>query len=286
MAQDLPPAGPPARAPGPWDLAAAASPAPAAAPAYRQPAKQSLAMAILSTALLAGIIGVYGGWQLALAGVIGVFVHEYGHVLAMNALGCGPARIHIVPFLGGAASPARPPATEFRGVLISLAGPVFGLLAVIPFLVAADLTDTPSWLRAAAFVCVINLINLFPAPPLDGSRVLGPALARIHPTLERVVLVLLGIVALGWAISRGSFLLAVPLGFGIMSALGARNMRQEGTPLTNLQWPLALLLYLIAIAACLVMLYVSLGAEPLGGDLIHRLFPQATPAHGQGGYRI
>ena len=76
-----------------------------------------------SSALLALMIGYYGGWIWALAGVIGVFVHEYGHVLAINALGCGPGRIRIIPFVGGAATMQRTPATDFKGVLIALAGP-------------------------------------------------------------------------------------------------------------------------------------------------------------------
>jgi hypothetical protein len=35
--------------------------------------------------------------------IFGLFVHEYGHVLAMNRLGMGPAKVYIIPFLGGVA---------------------------------------------------------------------------------------------------------------------------------------------------------------------------------------
>ena len=37
----------------------------------------------------------------AVAGMIGLFVHEGGHMLVINALGCGPSRLRIIPFLGG-----------------------------------------------------------------------------------------------------------------------------------------------------------------------------------------
>ena len=101
--------------PGPWEIArqqraarpAEPTPAPARSHEPAAPQGQSLGWALISTALLAGILWFVGGWVVALAGVVGVFVHEYGHVLVMNRVGMGPAYIHIVPFFGGAAVPSR-----------------------------------------------------------------------------------------------------------------------------------------------------------------------------------
>ena len=45
---------------------------------------------LISTALLAAYIAWNMGWVWALAGVTGVFVHEYGHVLAINAWAPAP----------------------------------------------------------------------------------------------------------------------------------------------------------------------------------------------------
>ena len=62
----------PPKQPGPWDLAQTATPA-------NQPREnkgQPLIWAILSTALLAGWLGWRMGWVWALAGVVGVLVHE------------------------------------------------------------------------------------------------------------------------------------------------------------------------------------------------------------------
>ena len=73
-----------------------------------------------------------GSWVVAVAAIFGLFVHEYGHVLAMNRLGMGPAKIYIIPFLGGLARGQRNPDSEWHGVLVSLAGPAFGLLAACP----------------------------------------------------------------------------------------------------------------------------------------------------------
>jgi len=128
----------PAAAPwGPRDPSAVPpAPAAAAAPAAgRAPASplQTLIWNIVSTLLLAGMIAWQMNWLWAVAAILGLFVHEIGHLIVINLAGSGPSRIRVIPFFGGAASMARPPLTDFRGVLIALAGPVFGLLAALPF---------------------------------------------------------------------------------------------------------------------------------------------------------
>ena len=68
---------------------------------------QNPVWAVISTVLLALFIWLLtGSWVVAGAAIFGLFVHEYGHVLAMNRLGMGPARIYIVPFFGGLAMTA------------------------------------------------------------------------------------------------------------------------------------------------------------------------------------
>ena len=55
---------------------------------------------------------------------------------------------------------------------MSLAGPAFGLLAMIPFVAAWAVMGHGEWLAGAFFIAMLNLVNLVPAPPLDGSKVL------------------------------------------------------------------------------------------------------------------
>jgi Zn-dependent protease len=227
---------------------AAASPAP---PSPAAPAT-SLLQAVVSTALLAGWIAWQFGWIAAVAGVIGVFVHEYGHVLAINALGYGPGRIQIIPFFGGAATPRRPPASEFHGVLIALAGPVFGLLATAPFFVAVAVTGDPRWLGGALFIAAMNLLNLAPVAPLDGSKAFGPLLARIHPWLERGAVVAIAAAVLFWAVQTRQFLLGTVAVFGALGALRGGRMRPWATPLTAGQWLGGLAAYLLALVACAI----------------------------------
>jgi Zn-dependent protease len=242
----------PVRRPGPWD--APEGEALVAAPPPQASRLKSLAWGVISTALLAGWLTWAMGWVWALAGVVGVFVHEYGHVLAMNRLGCGPGRIQIIPFLGGAAIPARAPSTEYRGVLISLAGPAFGLLATLPFFAAYAATGQAMWMDGALFICLINLINLAPAPPLDGSKALGPALARIHPLVERGVMVAIGAAVALWAVSRGSYIFGAFVALAIFGSLRAPRLRPLAEKLTGQQQLGSAGLYLAVAALCFAAL--------------------------------
>jgi hypothetical protein len=238
------------------------------APKSAAPAPGSqLVWNLVSTAILAGWLALRLGWIWALAGVIGVFVHEYGHVLAMNALGSGPARIRIVPFLGGAAIARTPPSTEFRGVIIALAGPVFGLLAMAPFFGAFIVTGEGRWIGGAFFIVVISLLNLLPAPPLDGSKALGPALAFVHPLLEKAALLAVGAGAVLWALDTHNMLLGIFVAIGVLGSLKQGRMRPSAVRLNAWQWLLSLGLYAASLAICLGALQLALGGRGLGEDL-------------------
>jgi Zn-dependent protease len=236
----------------------------------RTQGQQALGMAV-STLLLFGWLALRGNWMWALGAVVGVFVHEYGHVLAMNALGCGPATFRVVPFLGGAATPRQAPGTEFKDVLISLAGPAFGLLAILPFYALQGITQDMKWLDGALAVVVINLLNLVPAPPLDGSRALGPVLARFHPQVERLVLVVVGAVAVLWLLNRHSWLMALFIGLSVYAALKRPTIRPFALRLSGRELPIALSLYVATFALCVAMFQLTLALagvdDPLAGLL-------------------
>lgn len=246
----------PARRPGPWDPKpettwTAAEPARQTARKPRPEGSQHPVWAVVSTLMLGGFLWwVTGTWVAALAGVFGLFVHEYGHVLAMNRLGMGPAHIHVIPFLGGLARGQRNPASEWHGVLVSLAGPAFGLLAMIPFIAAWMMTGGGAWLFGAFFIAMINLVNLVPAPPLDGSKALGPVLARVHPMLEKAALIGVGVAVVYWGVTTGRWILAAFLAIAILGHLRRGGWRPDERPLNTPEAGKSLGLYLLTMAVC------------------------------------
>ena len=284
----LPPGG---RRPGPWDpRPEQAAPAPAGeAPRYsgrheapQEDKGQHPVWAVVSTLLMAGFLWfLTGSWVVAGAVLFGLFVHEYGHVLAMNRVGMGPARIYIIPFLGGLAKGQREPKSEWHGVLVSLAGPAFGLLAMIPFVAVGLAMKSPEWLMGAFFIAMINLLNLLPAPPLDGSKALGPVLTRVHPRLEQVVLLLIGGLAVWWGVSTGRFILAVFLGLAVFGHLKRGVWRAAWG---QLSWPEArrsLALYLLTAVVCAAAAIGTL--LPLTGGAVEPAFEMGLRFFGVGG---
>ncbi|MFA4894497.1 metalloprotease [Brevundimonas sp.] len=259
------------RRPGPWENL------PPAAPVEREIARpqageppldkgQHPVWAVVSTLLLGGFIWwVSGSWVIAVAAIWGLLVHEYGHVLAMNALGMGPAKIYIIPFLGGVAKSQRLPASEWHGVLVSLAGPAFGLLAAIPFFGLYIATGQGMWLQGVFIIALINLVNLAPAPPLDGSKALGPVLALIHPMVEKAVIAAIGLIVVIWGVTNGSYIFAVFLALALIGHLRRGVWRPDGRRLT---WPEAgrsVGLFLAVAAGCAGVALA--GLMPIAGSL-------------------
>ena len=93
-------------------------------------------------------------------------------------------------------------------------------------------------------------MNLVPAPPLDGSKALGPVLTRVHPRLEQAVLLVIGVAVVVWGLTTGRYILAAFLALSVFAPLKRGVWRAAwGT----LSWPEAgrsLALYLLVLALC------------------------------------
>lgn len=236
-------------------------------PAKDSPANR-LAWSLISAALLAALIGYQMGWKWALAGVFGIAVHELGHALLINALGLGPARIEFVAFLGAVTKARLPAPTEFKAAMIALAGPLFGLLAALPFFAAAIVTDDASWAGGALFIALINLVNLLPAPPLDGSKALGPALASIHPGVEKLALLLIGSVVALWAATTGRWLFGAVVAIGVLGSLQTTRKRPTLGRLTAQGVAGTLGVYVLTAALAVAVMLSASGMMGIGTQFI------------------
>ncbi|WP_242396070.1 metalloprotease [Anaeromyxobacter oryzisoli] len=160
-------------------------------------------------------------WQFALALLLQLFVHEYGHVHAMRRTGMRVRGMYFVPFLGAVAVSEDAFTSRRQQAYVALNGPVWGsLLALVP----AGLwlwTRQPGWAALCAWWALINLFNLIPVAPLDGGRVMQ-ALAYSFSSILGVALTVAG---LGAAVVIGT-----RLGYGLVwlvAALGAMELAGE-----------------------------------------------------------
>lgn len=130
---------------------------------------------VVKVLFAAGSLAAYS-WlfsiEFAIALILCLVFHEYGHIKAMQYFGMKTKGIYLIPFLGGLAVGDGKLNTRWQNVVISLMGPFFGLVLSIAALVGYWLTNIEILAGIAVFNALLNLFNLLPVLPLDGGHVL------------------------------------------------------------------------------------------------------------------
>ncbi len=160
---------------------------------------------------------VLGAWFWSLALVVQLIpiliVHELGHYVAMRYFRYRNVKMFFVPLLGAAVSGQSHNVPAWKKVLVSLAGPLPGILLAIPMGVMAIAWESEFWREATSLVLLINAFNLLPLLPLDGGWVAHALYFNRQPWLEALFRVL----AAGAMILIGvSWQLFFFTGFGIL----------------------------------------------------------------------
>jgi len=117
--------------------------------------------------------GVYWtafGWPLALGFVIGIYIHEMGHVVALKKHGIAASAPFFIPGVGAFILAKQRITDPKVDAEVGLAGPIYGLAAGLVAFGAYLATSHPTWLAIAQITGMINLFNLVPVWQLDGSR--------------------------------------------------------------------------------------------------------------------
>lgn len=145
-----------------------------------------------------------------------VFCHELGHIFAMKIFGCRNLQILFIPFLGALAMGKRKNPTPFKSYLISLMGPlpglIIGLIVYILFLQSGD-----PLLKFFVYVAVgLNWLNLFPITPLDGGNICSTLYFGRFPRLQGYFYIMSIVILLGVSIYYKSYLM---IGLLILFAL-------------------------------------------------------------------
>jgi Zn-dependent protease len=176
-------------------------------------------------------------WKFALAIMVQLFVHEYGHIHAMRRTGMKVRGMYFVPFLGALAVTEDAFSSRRQQAYVALNGPLWGsALALVP----AGLwlwTHDPAWATIAAWWALINLFNLLPIAPLDGGRVMQ-AFAYSYSSGLGVALSALGLAgAVALASSLGFSLIWLVAGLGAMELAGEVQARHGARALRLLPEP-------------------------------------------------
>ncbi|MBI3464397.1 MAG: site-2 protease family protein [Planctomycetes bacterium] len=149
----------------------------------------------LSLAVFVGSVGAGWRWRSMFVLVPVLFLHELGHLVAMRLFNYRNTRMFFIPFFGAAAAGQNYNVPGWKKAVVSLAGPVPGILVGI-VLGVVGLILGQSWLiRAALLAVILNAFNLIPVLPLDGGWVLHATLFCRHRYMD-VAFRILAVVAL------------------------------------------------------------------------------------------
>lgn len=117
--------------------------------------------------------GVYWsiwGWKFAAGLVLSIYIHEMGHVFALQRYGIKATAPMFIPGLGALIRLKQYPRTPREEARVGLAGPLAGLAAALASYGLFWATGAPIFAAIAKFGGLINLFNLTPVLSLDGSH--------------------------------------------------------------------------------------------------------------------
>ncbi len=125
---------------------------------------------ILSMAASLGVYWVAFGWVFALGLVVSIYIHEMGHVAALNRYGIKATAPMFIPGVGAVIRLKQYPTSPREDARVGLAGPVWGLAAALGCFAVYWTTGSLAWGAIGKLGAWINLFNLIPVWQLDGSR--------------------------------------------------------------------------------------------------------------------
>lgn len=181
-------------------------------------------------------------WKFALLIMIALGLHESGHVWAMRKVGIKTSGFFYLPFIGGAAVAQDRYKTYKDSVFVSIMGPIWGFGLAAFSCAIYYITRIPLFAGAAAWMALLNILNLVMIAPLDGGRIFSAIAFSINKNIGFIFLFLSLIVAtvLMFKLHVGLFAFLIIVGmlellgeyFGRKSEnkciMALEKMRQEG----------------------------------------------------------
>lgn len=177
---------------------------------------------VIKVLFVAGSLAAYT-WlfslQFAIALILCLVFHEYGHVRAMKSFGLKTKGIYLIPFVGGLALSDDKINTRWQDVYISIMGPFYGLVLSLACLAVYWLTGMELFAGLAVFNALLNLFNMLPVLPLDGGHILKSIAFSVNSVAGLVVCILGAILGVLVSYTFGMALLGFLLAIGSVEIL-------------------------------------------------------------------
>jgi Zn-dependent protease/Tfp pilus assembly protein PilF len=123
------------------------------------------------------------GWQFGVQILSIVFVHELGHLLAMQCFGYRDTSMLFIPLLGGVAMGKKDNASLAQKFWVLMLGPLPGIIIGTIISLYYPASSSSELHKFGLLTIGINLFNLLPIYPLDGGKIVD-LLLQPYPYLS------------------------------------------------------------------------------------------------------
>lgn len=171
----------------------------------------------VKSAGLVGSAGLYAllfTWEMGVALLVFIGIHEYGHIWAMKKCGIKTVGVFFIPGFGAVALGDGKFTSARDEAYIALMGPIWGIAFSFIAALAYLYTKEPIFAAIAAFTAFINMVNLFPIYPLDGGRVLKSLAYTDNAQRSFAIIVAVSAIAAATGTLFGLFLIILMAGIG------------------------------------------------------------------------
>lgn len=142
------------------------------------------------------------GWEKALGFGLMIYMHEIGHLIAIQYYGYKFAWPFFVPFVGAFVLQGKATSNARERAVVSLAGPLTGIMvSVVLYTVLRFLPFQKIFSQLIYLNLMINLLNLLPFWILDGAR-----LADLYDR-KHLAAIAIGLIPVSWFFMNGFSLL-------------------------------------------------------------------------------
>ncbi|HEV3271613.1 MAG TPA: site-2 protease family protein [Candidatus Methylacidiphilales bacterium] len=118
-----------------------------------------------------GAYSLFWGWKFAAGLVLLIFVHEMGHFISARCYRIPVTAPTFIPLFGAYVLLKNRPMDPWTNAIISYAGPLAGGLGGWACYCLAGFYDEEWIMAVALYTFILNLFNLLPIPPMDGSHI-------------------------------------------------------------------------------------------------------------------
>ncbi len=166
--------------------------------------------------------------------IIVLFVHEAGHLIAMKVFKYSNMNLLFIPFVGAVITGREQTPYASRKALVSLAGPMPGLLIGLFFAILYAGTQQKQYHDIASMFIFINAFNLLPLYPLDGGSFFDFILFSRNYVMEVVfkvitslLLITLVLLIKAWVLIFIPFLILASLKSSYYVSKAAKGLKTE-----------------------------------------------------------